>query len=542
MKRTFTYILRYEIDPFFYADDRANELVEFCISASIGEVMLFFAAEELSAGHITQEELAAYVPLARNLKGMLEARGVALSLNPWTTVYHTARGRRLKPDQVFTRMVGETGAEDAIAACPLCPNWQAYLSDTFAFLAREIRPVAIWVEDDFRLHNHSPELGWGGCFCRLHVERFSRLLGRRISREEIVSEVVAAGEPHPWRKLWLDLSRETLLEPARRLREAVERAQPGVRLGLMTSAPDVHSIEGRDWKALQEAFGTEPAFLLRPHLPPYTEERALHTVPSVTRHTLANFGGPLAVYPELENSPRCGRYSKSGTFSVWECYESAALGSAGITINHFDMMGNGTSLDPGFSVYLRDAKARLDAIAELMIDDRQALPEPAAGQRDGLPPRKAPKRRPALLFHNTGARHWKTARVRKHCCLVGWLCRDNHVASQFVENAKGRQSPFSASWLTSRSIIQCGEKEPVSLLFSPAKANGAPRRQCSPPAARMCRNTRRANHLGASPTGIRRRGISAQKATQLQKVNVVTANRNQKHAAGRSARTTVTYP
>ena len=372
MRREFKYILRFKIDPSFHAEDRMQELLEFCRSARIGEVMLFLAAEELSAGHITREELAAYIPMTRKLKALLQRLQIGLSFNPWTTTYHTARGRTLKPGQSFTRMVGETGAQDALAACPLCPEWQAYLNQTFADLAREVQPVAIWVEDDFRLHNHSPELGWGGCFCELHLERFSRLVGARVGREEILAKLTASGQPHPWRKLWLDLARDTLLEPAQCLRRAVEQAQPGVRLGLMTSSPDAHSIEGRDWHALQHALGSGPSFLVRPHLPPYTEERALHTVPSVTRHTLANLCGPLEVYPELENSPRCGRYSKSGTFSVWECYEAAVLGGAGITINHFDMMGNGITLDPGFSDYLAQAKPRLDALAELELDDRQA--------------------------------------------------------------------------------------------------------------------------------------------------------------------------
>ncbi len=54
MRREFKYILRFKIDPSFHAEDRMQELLEFCRSARIGEVMLFLAAEELSAGHITR--------------------------------------------------------------------------------------------------------------------------------------------------------------------------------------------------------------------------------------------------------------------------------------------------------------------------------------------------------------------------------------------------------------------------------------------------------------------------------------------------------
>lgn len=153
---------------------------------------------------------------------------------------------------------------------------------------------------------------------------------------------------------------------------ATRTVAPSVRLGLMSSVPDVHSAEGRDWPTLQEAFGDKPAFLVRPHIDPYTETPAIASPPTMTRHTLANLRGNIEVYPEMESSPRNGQYSKSHAFVLWECFCAAVYGSHGITINHFDMMGNGVALDPGFGPALGKAKKQLDAIAALGIDDRQA--------------------------------------------------------------------------------------------------------------------------------------------------------------------------
>lgn len=334
--------------------------------------MLLFSAEELTCGHPTAKELQPWFNVAKKLKKNLDEHDIALSLNPWTTTFHVSRGRRLREGQDFTLMVGETGAISPITACPLCENWQSYLCDLFALMAKEINPIAIWIEDDWRLHNHEPEMGFGGCFCDLHMQRFSKTIGQDVSREQLLKAILASGEPHPWRKEWMKLWRQTMIEPAVKLHEAVKQANPSTRLALMSSHPDTHSIEGRDWHALQEALGFEPTFLIRPHLPPYTEEHAMRAVPAVTRLTLANLKRPIRVYPELENSPRCGIYSKSVSYTIWECLNSPLYGSAGITINHFDMLGNGITLDPFFAAGLAGAKDRLDALACLNIDDNDA--------------------------------------------------------------------------------------------------------------------------------------------------------------------------
>lgn len=370
---SYKYILRYLICPTHHPEDRIEELARFCREAKVAEVMLLFTAEELTDGHPTIGELRPWVDVAVKTKARLAREGVTLSLNPWTTTFHIARGRRLKPGQDFTLMVGETGAPARITVCPLCEKWREYLCKTFAFMAKEVQPVALWVEDDWRLHNHEPEMKYGGCFCELHLKRFAKMTGRAsVTRREVLDAILAEGRPHPWRKLWLDLWRDTLLEPAVRLRQAVRQACPATRLALMSSTPDIHSIEGRDWHALQDALGFEPEFLTRPHLPPYAETTSIQVGPEVTRMTLANLERPISVYPELESSPRCGIYSKSKTYTVMECLESVCYGSAGITINHFDMMGNGIGLDETIGAALAGPKDMLDAVAALKIDDGNA--------------------------------------------------------------------------------------------------------------------------------------------------------------------------
>ncbi len=369
---SYRYILRYALDPSNCPEEGIRKLLEFVEEAEAEEVMFLIAPEERSCGHITKEEALPWVELIGKAKAELKRKGVEISLNPWTTTYHVGRGRKLHAGQNFRLMVGETGESNGITVCPSCEQWQNYLVDYFLYLAEELEPSAIWVEDDWRLHNHGELMGYGGCFCRDCMERFKRRAGKAVSREELIAAITAPGRPHPWRGLWLDLAREALLAPAEKLASAMRARAPGVRLGLMSSIPDVHSIEGRNWPSLMQTLSGENRYLIRPHMPPYTETPPISTPPAFTRHTLASLDRESDIYPELENSPRSGQYSGSHSFSVWEMFNAAMCGAGGITINHFDNMGMNTYCDRGLARALGEAKPKLNALASLGIRDRNA--------------------------------------------------------------------------------------------------------------------------------------------------------------------------
>ncbi|MEN8254474.1 MAG: hypothetical protein ABFR33_03285, partial [Verrucomicrobiota bacterium] len=374
MKNTFRYILRYSIDPAFNANERIDELVRFCQDAKIEEVMFQIMPEELSTGYPTDKELEQWLELAIRTQEALDDAGIDMSVQPWCTTYHNFRGRHLRPGQDFRRLVGENGTEHPIAVCPLSANWQEYLSRYFALFAEALQPNVIWIEDDFRLHNHDIHLtGWGGCFCEEHLKLFSKRIGQTVTREELIEKLLAKGTPHPWRDEWFNLNWETMKTPAEKIAAAVKKLSPHTRLALMTSNPDQHSIEGRKWNELADILRNEQSFIIRPHLYPYTEEAAIHNPPMVARHTIATIERPLEIHPELECGPRCGLYSKSSRFIGWQCFYSALFGSDGITINCLDLLGNGTLYFPELSQQLREQKQQLNALKAIGIDDRNSI-------------------------------------------------------------------------------------------------------------------------------------------------------------------------
>ena len=370
-KQIYEYMLRYGMEPGLNEQERLANLLAFCRQAKISDVMFFYNCEELNRGHYTPEELDSWLDLIARMKPVLAAEGITASINPWSTLLHTDRGRKLRPGQDFTLMVDPQGRQATAVACPACDRFLEYLAWQYRTCAEKVQPNVLWVEDDFRLHNHHP-LEWGGCFCDRHMAMYSALAGKKLNREEFVAGVLAPGSVHPYRKIWLDVALQTMLQVARTIRDAVMAVSPQTRLGLMTSDPAVHCAEGRDWPAIFTAFKTEKDPFIRIHLPCYTEctsqdygvnfARVSRQVRHLTPDWVHNYG-------ELENFP-FSRLSTSLRFSQMQLETNALLDSKGITLDIFDMMGNGVLFSEGYQDILAESKPFLDTLVGLGFDNR----------------------------------------------------------------------------------------------------------------------------------------------------------------------------
>ncbi len=364
----YKYALRVCIAPGHYEDKRIAALIDFCARAAIDEVVVFSNCEEINTGHIDLDEMQAWLGVARRIQSAVAGYGIGFSLNPWSTILHTDRGRRLKPGQDFRLMVDIEGQEASACACPLCEEWQEHIRAVYAEWA-SLDPKVLWIEDDFRFHNHSP-LNWGGCFCEEHLRVASAAYGRRVSREELIESITAPGRPHALRAIWLDLNGRTLVKLAARLSNAVKRVSPETRLGLMTSVPATHCAEGRDWSGIVDALGGADQCIIRPHLPAYWENTPgkylwLFTV---SRQTAALLSVNAVIYPELDNGPHT-RFAKSRAMTAFQIAMAACLGNKGITLNIFDMIGNGTSLLDGHHLTLSELKPFLNYVSGLGLSD-----------------------------------------------------------------------------------------------------------------------------------------------------------------------------
>ncbi|MFD5224270.1 hypothetical protein ACFWHT_01475 [Microbacterium sp. NPDC058342] len=342
MTRGYEYMFRFCADPGFNDEEELRRLDAFVDAARIDDVMVFANVQEINTGHMSAQEQEAYIALVRAVEELVRDRGISTSVNQWHSIMHFDGGKRLRADQDFGLMVDVDGRSSTLCACPLDEAWREYLGGVYARYAA-LAPAQLWVEDDFRFHNHSP-LRWGGCFCDRHLALYSERAGHEVTREDFLAGLLRPGAPHPYRSIWLDACRDVLIDVARGLEGAVRAAAPGPRLALMSSVPAVHAAEGRDWGALLGAFagdGRRPA--LRVHLPSYVERTGpdyLMMFNQVSMHTTALLGREVDVYPELENFPY-SRYSSSVRFTRFQLLSAQPLDPAGMTIDLYDLNGNG---------------------------------------------------------------------------------------------------------------------------------------------------------------------------------------------------------
>lgn len=344
-KNNYTYCVRLTLLPDEYSQKRIENLVKDCVECGFKDVMFFINAEEYNLGHITIEEARPFVEVLKKAKKELARHGITTSLNPWTTTLHTDRNRALKPSQKdFTTMADPSGRKASAVACPLSRPFVKYLCGLWTYFIEEIMPDVIWVEDDFRLHNHDPLL-WGGCFCELHMKEFSKRLGFEISREKFVAEILKDNAGNSvYRTAFADVFRETMVNFAKEIGETVKKASNGkTRVGLMTSVPEVHQIEYRDWENVLKNLCCDYEPVVRPHLLAYEQVSAMEycwNFNRITMMTRACLPENTLILPELENAPFT-LYNKSNAFTGLLVESSLPLVTCGITLDTYGFDGNG---------------------------------------------------------------------------------------------------------------------------------------------------------------------------------------------------------
>ena len=369
MKEEFVHCLRVQFYPGHYEEERIESIANFCLQYGFKNIMLFINSEEYHRGHMTIEEAKPWVATMKRAKQYFVERGLTVSLNPWIEIGHLARGRTLKPGQNFTTMVDYNGKKDSLVACPLCENWRRYYFSFYRYLLTELEPDTVWVEDDFRLHNHG-DLAYGGCFCDLHMEKFNEQLGTHYTREEFTDRLFRKNPSRRVRKAWLDVNRACMVDLAGKIGEVVAEASPGTRVGLMSSAADAHAMEGRDWHGIFGGLSPRKAAYSRLHLPCYEEfsaKRYYHLFQQVPYVCRAFLPKDAIVYPEIE-CDSFNTYAKEPTFMRFQIESAIPLCIKGMTYDICDFVGNGANESFGYGTKIKEITPYLNGVLNLHPD------------------------------------------------------------------------------------------------------------------------------------------------------------------------------
>ena len=368
MNKDFLHCLRIQFYPNHHEDDRIAEVVDCCEKYGFNNVMLFINAEEYSVGHMTIEEAKPWIATMKKAKAALEQKGISVSLNPWIEMGHLDRCRTLKQGQNFTTQVDYDGNSCKIVACPLCENWKEYYLDFYNYIITELNPDTVWVEDDFRLHNHG-DLRYGGCFCDLHMKEYNKRLGTNYTRQEFTDRLFRKTPEKRVKKAWLEVSRECMVNLANDIGNAVKKMGLGTKVALMSSAHFNHALEGRDWHGIHKGLAAGGPMINRLHLPCYDEtsaKRYYFDFAKVSFLCRALLPKQTIVLPELENGA-FSTFAKEARFLQFQLESAIPLCIDGMTYDIYDFVGNGVVHHFGYGEVVKKMTPYLTAVKSLKL-------------------------------------------------------------------------------------------------------------------------------------------------------------------------------
>jgi len=345
-----------------------QELLDLCQATLADEIVFMVYTEAYNDGHETLEDIRKWMDLIRPWKQALQNAGVAVSLNPWHSLLHCDRGRSLKPSQPWQTMMDWRGRAASAVVCPLDNNWRAYYEEVLDVFAAENFRV-IWLDDDIRLANHAP-LDWGGCWCPLHIAEFNRRAGISATREQIVAASMQPGEPHPWREVWLDMWEETMLQLVTKFRQVIEPY--GVQLGLMSSGPMMHAMEGRRWQDWWNALNGNRPTPHRLHFTGYNDTLG-SSLPLMIHMMDMNRSlerPDTEIDPEIENFPH--GWNKSLRQTAAQMVLSQISGAHFLYLSLYDYLGNPKEDFSEIEGFLSGWKPTLDWLSELFPPSMQS--------------------------------------------------------------------------------------------------------------------------------------------------------------------------
>ena len=435
------YALRRTLPPWSFEENLA-ELVAVLPRYQVDEVIVKVDTEEFNHGQPPLAWIRAYQPLLVRIRDALADIGICFSINPWITLGHADRGRDAIPQLPgLQTMVGHDGTVCTSCACPLSETWRRHAATVWTLYA-ETQPRVLWFEDDIRTFNHGPVRF--GCFCGEHMRRFRERVGQAVERAELVQAMLAPGPPHPWRREFLDLQADVMVDTVRFLAAAVHAVSPETRLGLMSSGPRTHCIEGRRWTEFAAALADGQPVYSRPPLGNYCENslRGLYESADSIKLTRHCMPPDTREQTELENFPY-SRYANSAVFTFLKMAVSFGFGSHGVTLNLFDHGGSAMEQDPSFGRTLGTGKPFLNALA-------------TQTERPGL------YRGVRLLFHEQAARHRQLpANANYEDLAADGACTAGMLESFGIPTTYGESCVTAA---TGQTLRPCTDAEVETLL------------------------------------------------------------------------------
>lgn len=176
-----------------------------------------------------------------NNKAILERAG--FSVGAWfcpTIGYGKPSPGDNDAENRYQRIIGAKN-RSTHAFCPLDKGFCEDLCDDFKRVA-QTGVKKILLEDDNTLTGGKLWIDNPGCLCDEHLKILRERLSEKITRQEML-QYLTEGKSNPYRKEYLKLMAETLLDLAACIEKAVHSVSPDIRIGFSANSASYH-LEG----------------------------------------------------------------------------------------------------------------------------------------------------------------------------------------------------------------------------------------------------------------------------------------------------------
>lgn len=250
------------------------------------------------------------------------------------------------------------------ALCPLDEEANAAFLGHLRRTMRTGRPSILFIEDDFTLSNHAGLNAMKGCFCPLHLAAYARRTGLSQTAAEIAA-LFRNPEPtnEPLRRAFADISRESLVALAKRIRAAVDEVDPKVRICLCQSG--FVDVDGDSTEAVARALagGTRP--LVRIFGAGYFNENRPSDLPVELAHAFwsaAHLPPDIELLHESDPYPH-SRFYNSTRFLMSEVF-AAFMAGVDDSFLYCTAYSDDPLCDTAYAAAFNRNRARLAAVRE----------------------------------------------------------------------------------------------------------------------------------------------------------------------------------
>ncbi len=212
-----------------------------------------------------------------------------------------------------------------------CPLDEGFIKD-FAWKMKELCRTGVarsLFEDDFRLSG--PPITKIACCCKLHMDAFSRRIGRTVEPHEL-RELVYYDKDLRYRREWMELKRDTMISFVKALRASVDEVNPDFRIGISASRLN-YDIDGATIQELaRAAAGSTKPFVRLTGAPYWAREN--NTLSAVIESNRMQFGwfadSDIEIIAEGDPYPRPRSRIPAAYLEVYDQILRANGGSDGI--------------------------------------------------------------------------------------------------------------------------------------------------------------------------------------------------------------------